>query len=226
MSEASRNAAAAGLYQEAQSRGRDFKLLLEQIDSGELHPPSVDAYRLDQAREYLGRKLRADAPSQNAEPSAAAVLGVVDAGIVPVVDEIAAFARDHGITTDMALAAGAGVAAVVVTAGVAGVVASAVRGRSRTSGKSRKQSGRRASGQRRDGKGKRRKLKFGSPAWRKKYGRKKSGLATESGAGITGTVKQYRKPGGGKVRYAKNGTPYVIGRDGRPRFIKGKRRKT
>lgn len=60
---------------------------------------------------------------------------------------------------------------------------------------------------------------------RKRKGSKKRGRATESGSGITGSVKQYRRRGGGKVLYAKNGTPYVIGRDGRPRFIKGRRKK-
>jgi len=144
-----------------------------------------------------------------------------------VVDQVQMFMDQHDVTRKEAIIAGAGLAVAVVAAGTAGVIAHRVhtttkRGRSQRQPKKTKRG---SSTKRPTG----RKLKFGSAAWRRKYGRKKkstsrSGRATESGSGITGSVKQYRQPGGGKVRYAKNGTPYVIGKDGRPRFIKGKRK--
>jgi len=39
-----------------------------------------------------------------------------------------------------------------------------------------------------------------------------------------GTAKQYARPGGKKVYYAKNGTPYIIQANGKARFVKGKRK--
>jgi len=39
-----------------------------------------------------------------------------------------------------------------------------------------------------------------------------------------GTAKQYARPGGKKVFYAKNGTPYIKLANGKARFVKGKRR--
>lgn len=48
----------------------------------------------------------------------------------------------------------------------------------------------------------------------------KRGRAYESGSGITGTERQYKRKGGGKVKYTKKGQPYVIAADGKARFIK------
>lgn len=39
-----------------------------------------------------------------------------------------------------------------------------------------------------------------------------------------GTAKQYARPGGKKVFYAKNGTPYIKLSNGKARFVKGKRK--
>jgi len=39
-----------------------------------------------------------------------------------------------------------------------------------------------------------------------------------------GTAKQYARPGGKKVFYAKNGTPYIKLANGKARFVKGKRK--
>lgn len=39
-----------------------------------------------------------------------------------------------------------------------------------------------------------------------------------------GTAKQYARPGGKKVYYAKNGTPYIKLANGKARFVKGKRK--
>ncbi len=50
---------------------------------------------------------------------------------------------------------------------------------------------------------------------KRKSSRRKKGI---------GTAAQYARPGGKSVKYAKNGTPYIIMANGRARFIKGKRR--
>ena len=62
-----------------------------------------------------------------------------------------------------------------------------------------------------------RKLKFGSPAWRKKYvnkGKKKKHLkyARTAGKGKDTSTR--------RIRMTKNGQPYVILRSGKARFIK------
>jgi len=56
-----------------------------------------------------------------------------------------------------------------------------------------------------------------------KRGRVK-GRAHEKRKGITGSAKQYKRDGGGEVKYTKRGQPYVITADGRAKFIKAKGR--
>jgi len=55
-------------------------------------------------------------------------------------------------------------------------------------------------------------LKFGSPAWRKRYMRK--------GRKRIGTAKQYRRKGGKAVKYTAKGQPYIILANGKARFVK------
>lgn len=50
------------------------------------------------------------------------------------------------------------------------------------------------------------------------------GRAYERFRGITGTEAQYKRQGGGDVKYTKKGQPYVIGADGKAKFIKKSRR--
>lgn len=50
--------------------------------------------------------------------------------------------------------------------------------------------------------------------------RGKGGRAYERFRGVTGSAKQYSRKGGGEVKYTKNGQPYVLDSNGRPKFIK------
>jgi len=69
-----------------------------------------------------------------------------------------------------------------------------------------------------------RKLKFGSPAWRKKYSKPKAKKRklpdpTPKTKGV-GTEAQFKKKGGKTVYHTKTGQPYIKLADGRARFIK------
>lgn len=63
-------------------------------------------------------------------------------------------------------------------------------------------------------KSKGRKLKFGSPAYRKKY------LSKSKKRRKTARVKHNKRTSHKKIRLTKNGQPYVILANGRARFIK------
>jgi len=63
--------------------------------------------------------------------------------------------------------------------------------------------------------GKKRKLKFGSKAYRKKYlGHKKKGRRTPY------TARKRKDTSRRRIRYTKKGQPYIIIRGGKARFIK------
>lgn len=106
--------------------------------------------------------------------------------------------------------ASVGTAAVVgagVGAGVTGLVMSASKKRKKKTKKSKKKSSK--------SKKKSRKLKFGSPAWRKKYMRKK-----RKGRRTPRTAGKGKDRSSKRIRYTKRGQPYIIMRNGRARFIK------
>jgi len=135
--------------------------------------------------------------------------------VTVVPDPVQAFADRFGVTKDLAIAAGAGAAVAVVAAGAAGIVAHEIRVHHKRHGSKK----RHAKGSRKGG----RKLKFGSPAWRKKYGKRK-GRAAVPAAKVRGSQAEYQRKGGGKVRYTKKGQPFVIGSDGKSRFLKRSKR--
>lgn len=115
-----------------------------------------------------------------------------------------------GINPLVALAGG-GVA--VLGAAAVGVAIAKRRKKKRT-GKGRKASHRRRSGGGRAKRSspRRSRLKFGSPAWRKKYMKRRKHKV--------GTAKQYRRKGGKAVKYTKKGQPYIILNNGKARFVK------
>ena len=65
---------------------------------------------------------------------------------------------------------------------------------------------------------KERKLKFGSPAWRKKYIKK--GKKKRKGPKYARTAGKRKDTSTRRIRMTKNGQPYVILKSGKARFIK------
>lgn len=55
------------------------------------------------------------------------------------------------------------------------------------------------------------------------YAPGRGGRAHERHRGITGSEKQYKRSGGGDVRYTKGGQPYVLDATGRPKFVRRSR---
>lgn len=109
-------------------------------------------------------------------------------------------------------AAAAGLGIGLVSGGIAGLAIGG-RGRSR-SGRHRRKASRSSHGKRR---GRRR----GS----KRHGKRSSRGRAATPRGRGGTARQYRRPGGGRVHYTKNGQPYILLRSGKARFVRGRRRK-
>lgn len=68
-----------------------------------------------------------------------------------------------------------------------------------------------------------RKPKFGTAAYRKKYGAKAKRNRKTKKKGV-GTEGQFRRPGGKKVYYTKNDQPYVLMANGKARFVKKRKR--
>jgi hypothetical protein len=61
-------------------------------------------------------------------------------------------------------------------------------------------------------------------AKRKSSKKASKGRAYESASGITGSERQYKRKGGGRVKYTKKGQPYVLDKSGKARFIKKSKR--
>ena len=132
------------------------------------------------------------------------VLDGLVAGIGDVVGDIKDFVAEKPLAT------------AAIGAGAVGAVALGAVAISKTRKKSKKKS-KSTTRKKTKKKSKGRKLKFGSPAWRKKYIKKgkrkiKPRYARTAGKGKDTSTK--------RIRMTKNGQPYVILKSGKARFIK------
>lgn len=123
-------------------------------------------------------------------------------GIGKIGEDVKVFITEKPIAT---AAIGVGVL------GTAGLAATIIKRRKTTKKKKKKVSKKKTTK-----KSKGRKLKFGSPAWRKKYIKKKRKISPK----YARTAGKGKDTSTRRIRMTKHGQPYVILKSGKARFIK------
>lgn len=136
-------------------------------------------------------------------------LEILEGGLSNTLSNVGDFTSDLSTTQ---IAIGTAVAGAVVGGGVVGIISKVKKRKVKRKTKKKKK---RTTKKKRKG----RKLKFGSPAYRKKYlgkGRRKKKISPK----YARTAGKRRDTSRKRIRMTKHGQPYIILANGRARFIK------